>query len=98
MAESLEKIHQQMELHNVLDGIGDGIILTGRKGKVLYINGAARRILACEDRPAVGEDFSALCPVQHLPTHRRLPDPVLRSMSCRWPSWGPGRRKPVFSA
>ena len=80
MAESLEKIHQQMELHNVLDGIGDGIILTGRKGKVLYINGAARRILACEDRPAVGEDFSALCPVQHLPTHRRLPDPVLRSM------------------
>ena len=86
MADNLEKIHQQMELHNILDGIGDGIILTGCKGRVLYINESARRILACEERPAIGEEFSAICPLQHLPTHRRMPDPVMRAMETGLPS------------
>ena len=86
MADNLEKIHQQMELHNRLDGIGDGIILTGCKGRVLYINESARRILACEERPAIGEEFSAICPLQHLPTHRRMPDPVMRAMETGLPS------------
>lgn len=80
MAESLEKIHRQIKLHNVLDGIGDGIILTGCKGKILYINSSARRILACEARQAIGEEFGSICPLQHLPTHRRLPDPVMHAM------------------
>ena len=86
MADNLEKIHQQMELHNILDGIGDGIILTGCKGRVLYINESDRRILACEERPAIGEEFSAICPLQHLPTHRRMPDPVMRAMETGLPS------------
>ena len=67
-------------LRVVLDGIGDGVILTGIEGNIIYINEAAAGILDYNCTDAVGRPFGTVCPLQYLPTQSLVGNPVLFAM------------------
>lgn len=67
-------------LQALLGDIGDGIVLTDREEKVLYLNRAAKRILSYQGK--VGGDlyFDEVCPLVNLKTRKAFDSPLQIAM------------------
>ncbi|MBR0284443.1 MAG: PAS domain-containing protein, partial [Selenomonadaceae bacterium] len=67
-------------LQALLGDIGDGIVLTDREEKVLYLNRAAKRILSYQGK--VGGDlyFDEICPLVNLKTRKAFDSPLQIAM------------------
>lgn len=74
-------INRQAALRSVLDGIGDGIILTNADGITLYINEAAGNILGWPPMRAVGQMFTTICPLKNLSTGEAVEDPLRQALA-----------------
>ena len=64
----------------MLDDIGDGIIMTDRHERILYINKAAVRILGVDGNLPEGASFSEVCPLVDLSTGEPFPSPLRQAM------------------
>lgn len=65
---------------DVLDCIGDGIVMTDDQSMVIYINDAAAAILDISPQQAIGRSFGEVCPISILHTQDILPNPVEKAI------------------
>ena len=67
-----------VSMHDVLEEIADGVLLTDAAGVICYANEAVFTMLD-SDR-LVGEKLDSVCTFMHLPTQTPLPDPIEQVM------------------
>lgn len=53
-------VESERWLATTLDSIGDAVLTTDERGRVKFLNPAARRILGCEESGALGKDMSTI--------------------------------------
>ena len=70
-----------MPIHDVLDCIGDGIIMTDIQRNVVYINEAAAKIINVTTEGSYGKTFTEVCPIINLDTGKILDSPIKRAIS-----------------
>lgn len=70
-----------MPIHDVLDCIGDGIIMTDIQRNVVYINGVAAKIINVTTEGSYGKNFTEVCPIINLDTGEILDSPIKRAIS-----------------
>ncbi len=79
MQEILTK-ENSLVLRGVLDGIGDGIILTDQQERILYSNEAAMKILGCREIHFARTRFMEICPLYNFSMGCPLSSPLQRCM------------------
>ena len=72
-------------LQGLLDGLGDGVILTDTNERVIYINREAVRILDCKDKMSGAVRFSDICPLQFLHTGVPFGSPLQKAAELKHP-------------
>ena len=65
---------------DVLDCIGDGVIMTDKQSNILYINDMAAQIIGVIESEAIHQEFSNVCPIYNFDTGRVLENPVKRAI------------------
>ncbi len=65
---------------DVLDCIGDGVIMTDRQSNILYINDMATKIIGVIESEAIYQEFSSICSIYNFDTGRVLENPVKRAI------------------
>lgn len=53
-------VENEKWLATTLDSIGDAVLTTDERGRVKFLNPAARRVLGCEESKALGKDLSTI--------------------------------------
>ena len=69
-----------MPIHDVLDCIGDGIIMTDIHRNIVYINEVAAKIVNVLIEKTYGKSFDAICPIINLDTGKVLESPIKRAI------------------
>ncbi|MBP2630743.1 MAG: putative sensor protein [Firmicutes bacterium] len=65
---------------DVLDCIGDGVIMTDAQSHILYINDMATKIIGIEEKDAMHQEFSKICSIYNFRSGAILENPVKRAM------------------
>lgn len=80
MFKSIQEANRMRFLEATLSCIGDGVIVTDRSARVLYINDSAERLIGWSDREAAGMPFEEVLPLIDYASGEPLDSPILNAL------------------
>lgn len=76
LLQQMDESNRMEFLEGTLSCIGDGVIVTDRKGMILYINRSGEKLTGWKEEEAVGKSFTEVFPLIDFFTGKRLDSPI----------------------